>query len=518
MKLISKTMHLNRQKGKVVTQITLENDFNISDRKPDIGEIVTENHFIKIDTIKLAGKKADINGRLAVQVLYISADEGQMVCNMDVDIPFAEPVNMDMLEDGDTVKADYEIDNVKVSIINSRKISVKALVTFTMEAESIYDMDVAIEPENTDDAEYIKKQLKIMQIVMKKRDVFRIKEEIELSGGKPNIKEILWRNVDIRNCQTKLMEDKISLNGELVIFLIYMPEEEGMHAQWMDTVINFSGVIDAEGCNEDMIQDIMITPAEINIDIKPDYDGEQRIFEVDAVLNLDMRIYDEDSVDILEDIYSPTVDLVADKKIAGGESFVMKNVSKCRVNDRINVDEDKGRIMQICNTSGRVCIDSVTPAEDGINVDGVVEVKNIYISGSDNTPFCSADAVIPFSHKAEVKGMNNEMLYDVNGKLEQLSSVMTSENEIEIKAVVSMNVTVCNRVEEPVIVNIEEREPDIDKIKNMPGMVIYNVNPGDNLWSIAKNFHTTVDSIKEINGLHSDKVNSGENIIIIKSM
>ena len=45
MKLISKTMHLNRQKGKVVTQITLENDFNISDRKPDIGEIVTENHF-----------------------------------------------------------------------------------------------------------------------------------------------------------------------------------------------------------------------------------------------------------------------------------------------------------------------------------------------------------------------------------------------------------------------------------------------------------------------------------------
>lgn len=95
---------------------------------------------------------------------------------------------------------------------------------------------------------------------------------------------------------------------------------------------------------------------------------------------------------------------------------------------------------------------------------------------------------------------------------------MTSENEIEIKAVVSMNVTVCNRVEEPVIVNIEEREPDIDKIKNMPGMVIYNVNPGDNLWSIAKNFHTTVDSIKEINGLHSDKVNSGENILIIKSM
>lgn len=253
MELVMKSMHLNRQKGKIVTQITLENDFNVSDQKPDVSDIVTENHFIIIDSLKLGSGKAEISGRLSVQALYIADGERQSVWNMEMNIPFLEPVNMDMLSDGDTVRADYTIDNVKVSVINSRKISVKALVTFTLEAESIYDMEVAIEPEMADSAEYIKKQLKIMQIVMKKRDVFRIKEEVDLSGGKPNIKEIIWRNIDIRNCQTKLMEDKVSINGELSMFLIYTPEEDEMPAQWMDTIINFNGVIDAEGCNEDMI-------------------------------------------------------------------------------------------------------------------------------------------------------------------------------------------------------------------------------------------------------------------------
>lgn len=522
MELVTKNVHLNKQKGKVVTQITLENDFNVSDQKPDVDDIITDNHYIKVDALKISNGRAEINGRLSVQALYMSAESDQPVWEMDMEIPFMEPVNMDMLTDGDTVRADYEIDNVKVTVINSRKISVKAVVTFTLEAESIYDMEIAVEPDEDETAEYMKKQLKIMQIVMKKRDVFRIKEEVDVSGGKPNIKNILWKNIGIRNCQTKLMEDKVSLSGELVLFIIYLPEEENMPVQWIDSVINFSGIIDAEGCNEEMIHDINVSLAEMSVDIKPDYDGEQRIFEVDAVLNLDMRIYEEDSIDILDDVYSPSIDLIPERKIASGESLVMKNSSKCRVSEKVSVDTGKGRILQICNTFGKVCIDNIVPDEDGLNIDGAVEVNVLYISGDDNMPFCSSQAVIPFSHKADIKGMDMDMVYSVKHSLEQLSSIMTSENEVEVKAVISMDITVLNKVDESVITSVSEQEIDINKIKDMPGIIIYNVNKGDSLWSIAKKFHTSVDSLKSINDIHSDGGNSGvragESILVIKSV
>ena len=318
------------------------------------------------------------------------------------------------------------------------------------------------------------------------------------------------------------MEDKVSLSGELVLFIIYLPEEENMPVQWIDSVINFSGIIDAEGCNEEMIHDINVSLAEMSVDIKPDYDGEQRIFEVDAVLNLDMRIYEEDSIDILDDVYSPSIDLIPERKIASGESLVMKNSSKCRVSEKVSVDTGKGRILQICNTFGKVCIDNIVPDEDGLNIDGAVEVNVLYISGDDNMPFCSSQAVIPFSHKADIKGMDMDMVYSVKHSLEQLSSIMTSENEVEVKAVISMDITVLNKVDESVITSVSEQEIDINKIKDMPGIIIYNVNKGDSLWSIAKKFHTSVDSLKSINDIHGDGGNSGvragESILVIKSV
>ena len=282
MELLTKNVYLNSQKGRIITQITLENDFNVSDINPDVEDIITETGSVKIDGVKIFNGKAEITGRLVICILYLSGKDKGMPSSMEMEIPFVEPVNMDMLQDGDTVRVDYEIDDVKIRIINSRKISVKAIISFKLDAESIYSMEIGLEPKEKKDSEYIRRQFRMMQIFSKKGDVYRVKEEVELSGGKPNIGNILWKNVDVRNCQTRLMENKISLTGEIALFIIYTPEEDNLPIQWVDSLIHFSGVIDCEGCNEEMIQDIIVTPMEINVDIKPDYDGEQRILEVDG--------------------------------------------------------------------------------------------------------------------------------------------------------------------------------------------------------------------------------------------
>lgn len=522
MELIKKSVHLNKKKGEVTTQITLENDFNVSDQKPDVDEVITDNCDLKIESVKILNGKTEIKGKLVVSALYVSPDGSQPVWDMTMEIPFSEPVNMDMLEDGDTVKLDYKIENVKVNVINSRKISVKAIITFMLAAETIYDMDIAVAPDEDENVEYIKKQLKIMQIIMKKKDVFRIKEEIDIAQGKPNINCLLWKNAEIRNYQTKLMDNKINLSGELVLFTIYQPEDENMPVQWIDSVISFGGIIDAEGCNEEMIQDISVSLAEMNIDIKPDYDGEQRIFEVDAVLDLDIRVYEEDSIDILDDVYSSYSDLVPIRENACGESLIMKNISKCKVTDKIKIDTEKNapdsRILQVCNTTGKLCVDSVTPYDDGLEVEGAIEVQMLYISSDDKRSFCSAKGVIPFTCNADIKGMDSNSTYNVSYLLEQLTHSMTGDNEAEIKAVISMDISARNKVDESVIVGVEEKEMDMDKIKRMPGIIIYNVQKGDSLWSIAKQFHTSVTSLKEINNIHGDSIKMGESMLVVKQL
>jgi LysM repeat protein len=52
----------------------------------------------------------------------------------------------------------------------------------------------------------------------------------------------------------------------------------------------------------------------------------------------------------------------------------------------------------------------------------------------------------------------------------------------------------------------------------MPGIIGYVVKPEDSLWTIAKKYYTTVDTIMSINDLEDDKIKAGDKLIIMKKV
>lgn len=55
-------------------------------------------------------------------------------------------------------------------------------------------------------------------------------------------------------------------------------------------------------------------------------------------------------------------------------------------------------------------------------------------------------------------------------------------------------------------------------ISELPGIVGYVVKNDDTLWSIAKKFYTTVDSLRQINDLKTDELKSGQMLVIVKKI
>ena len=178
------------------------------------------------------------------------------------------------------------------------------------------------------------------------------------------------------------------------------------------------------------------------------------------------------------------------------ESLLIRNSSKCRLTDKLQMRVPKNKILQICHSQGEVKVDKTQVVSDGIQVDGILRLKVLYIVGNDDMPFYSAETVIPFSHTIEVPGIGPDCRYELQSSIDQLSTTMPDSSDIEAKVVLNLNALVFRRRKEMVMQYVEEKDRDPEELQKLPGITCYFVKPGDTLWDIAKKFYTTTDKIR----------------------
>ena len=256
-----------------------------------------------------------------------------------------------------------------------------------------------------------------------------------------------------------------------------------------------------------------------SLEAKPDVDGEERILVSDVVLELDMKFFREEEYDLITDVYTPIRECVPEGKNEVLERLLVRNFSRCRISDRIQVKETQGKVLQLCHSQGKVKIDKTRIVENGVQADGVVMLKILYIIGNDDMPFYSMEAMIPFSHMVEARGIRQDSCYQLKAKLEQLSAAMADGNEIEIRATVGLELLAVAREPVFIIEKVEEKPLDMKKLQAMPGILVYMVKPGDELWDIARKYHTSIQEIRTINALKENQEPSpGTPLLVVKKV
>lgn len=125
-------------------------------------------------------------------------------------------------------------------------------------------------------------------------------------------------------------------------------------------------------------------------------DGEERILQVEAVLELEMKIYREGEYTLIQDVYTPHRQCIPVRQERTLERLLVKNYSKCRVAERTALEEPRGKVLQICHSDGSVKVDSAETVKDGIRVEGIIQVRILYIVSDDDMPFYSVETAVPF--------------------------------------------------------------------------------------------------------------------------
>ena len=515
MQLVKKEIRTNNHKVSKLMQLTIDEDYNVSDSRQDIDKIIISQGQAVIDATEPMVDRIQVKGHVAYKLLYsVAKAEGEMDA-MEGSVPFEETIQVDDLLPSYDTTVSCDMEDLTISVIHSRKIAVKGLIQIKIEVTEQDVVEGADGIENGENIQCMYKKLPYTRTVCDQKDVFRVREAVSIPQNKPNIRRLIWHSVTVNEVETKPLDNKIGIHGELEVFLIYRAEEQ-MPLQYLNLDIPFSGEVDCIGSMEGMTADIGIVLGETQVVVEPDADGEERILNLEANLELEIRIYQEEEMQLLGDMFSTTACIDTETETFDYDSLLTRNNAKTRIVERLKRKENQPGILQVCYVEGSVKVDDTKTTEDGLVVEGAVEVRILYIAEDDARPMNALTGFLPFTYLVEAKDMSPDAIYRIRPTLEQISSIMLGNDEVEIKAVVNLSIIAFARKQCKAITDMHVSEIDYEKMNQMAGIIGYMVQEEDTLWNIAKQYYSSIDSIRKVNQLERDELTPGQKLIIVK--
>ena len=535
MELMKKSIYTDKIKAKAMLQIPLEEDINVSDSRPDVGRLVFTHGRIKIDEIKTGMNKIWVKGKLLFQVLYEAEGKDSGMAGMEGELPFMEEIYMEHVESQDRVICESMLEDMRVNMINSRKLSVQAVISLRPRVEELVETKVCtgiadgrmqtskngISSIEGEQLEYRRKQQEYLETITCKRDLLRIHEESRVGSALPAVGSLLWKSIEVTQVDFKPLEEKLAVSGEMTVFLVYTEDVSGK-INWFEAVIPFSGNVECQSCREGMIADVSYDVGHEEIIIRDDADGEARMIGIELALELEMKLLCKEEAQVIADVYgvSCEVDTITQKSLMRKLHQDMYVEEKFTHNTRL--EEAQPRPLQICHSDARLEIENCSFGEDEIVWKGTIQVRALYLS-EEGEGFHTLEDSVPFQMTRQVLGIQKrgkdfmEQSYSLQSQLKQLHVSLKDGNQIEWRGVIQIHMPLYDANQEEMLQEIEIGELDIQKLEKLPGFAIYFVKKGDTLWQIGKKYYVSVEKIKEMNQLTSDEIKPGDRLLIVKA-
>lgn len=516
MELKQHLIHRKYHKAEAKNQITIGDDYSVPEGKPDIAGILQKKARLQIEEVHTEKGKIKIRGNLKMDVLYLTERSQDAMACLNMEFPFDEILYMEGASSGDNLKIDWNIEDLRVTIIHPGKLSVRALVTLRGGIDGMESYSITENTEGDVQTYTRAEQFTMAEPVLDRKDSYRIRDEVILPVNKPNVQNILWKDLQLRGLDIRMQEGRLAIKGEVLLFVVYQGEEEPASIQWMEQTVPFHGTLDVAGLTPEMFGMLETEIAHQDVELKPDYDGEMRMFQMELLLDIHMHIYEERTCSVLKDAYSTKEQLKLQTEEASYEKLRMCNHAKCRISGQEKPDED-AKILQILGHQAQLQGRRGKAAEQGILWEGSLEVQVLYITSSDRQPFGCVNISVPYSQLIEIPEMKNEDTWKVSEVLEQIFISMPDSNQIEVRGVINLNACVLEQCRLQNVTDITAEEYDLEEYKKRPGMVIHFVQPKETLWEIAKANRSTVEEVKKLNDLSADEVTPGQKLLLLKA-
>ena len=516
MELVKTQVQMEKKKGVVLAQAAFDEAYHLPDYLPDLFSVVLTSQEVRLDEVKSGAGHVLVRGAICFRVLYRTDQNEWKISSMDGEIPFQETLAMDQMNEFDTVRVEPFLEDLTVRINHSRKLNVRALLELEAAVSQRYDAElpVALEAEKAPEVKMEEKEF--LELAYHGTEQCQIREEMELSSGKPNAEQILWQQAQIFGLEARMRAGAVDIQGEIRVFLIYVGEEGGL--QWFSGKTPCQCTFEIPEADSGLIPYVTVRPQNLKCSLGNDSDGEARMILTEADLRADICLYREGKQEVVCDAYALDCHLNLEKEAVPLMGLRMKNESLCQVSETLKIQNPDQDILQICAGFGSAEISRRETTDQGIFVEGAVKVQLLCLTGSDQMPVEAMEEAIPFQYTVEIPEITPQDQVELQYSLKSLSFQMKNSREAEVQATLALQAFVTKCSGQEVISGVCREDLKIEELNTQPSVVGLTLTPEDSLWNIAKKYHTTIERIKKTNRLETDQVTQGMKILLIKQL
>ncbi len=520
MELLQKMVSCGMRGKKLITQLTFDDDINVSDQNADIRAIIMQTGHVRLEEMRVLGNKIRLTGHLEFSVLYSSEDQGALSC-IKGDFAFEEMVNYEGGQEGDLVTVLWEMEDLRAQMIHSRKMNVKAVVTFSLYPARMADVWAAVGVQEPTETEILTRTEQFAGLKLCGKDTIRVREVFSLPGGSPDAERIIFQDSCLCNVKTRSENGRLSFEGELSVFLLYRCADEHMPLQWVERQLPIKGEVEAAQSADLMLSASCVQLAHTELSIQEDEDGEMREIAVEAVLQCDLMLFAEQQIELLEDVYVPEMEFSITKPEIWMTTLEGSNDSRMKMNVTMPLHAQKP-LIQVIHTRADVKVEEYYPGDGGLVLEGIISIDLLYQQADPENPFDARHQDYPFTYTVQMpaegleNGLENGLQLQITSLAEQVHAALSGADEAEIRLLAGFCILSCKERKFRAITQIEMHPVSPEKIEDLPGITGYMVKPQDTLWSIARKFYVPLSSIREVNSLASDELKPGQKLLIVK--
>lgn len=511
-KLISDTFNINEIINSSSTEILLKNEFSLSDSTPDIEKIISTEGKVKINGTETEEGAVTVDGILTYNIIYRSNDEKMMVSSLSDKIHFTEEVSVEGAKDGMEAQANAYIDYIETEKLNEKSYLIKAVILLDVDVIDKHSVDFVSSLESDGSFQAKTKNIKYTDKITALSEEVNINDAVELNKGYDEIADILKSESEVFITNIDTMDEKILVEGTCKVGFLYTENNDLNTTGYVSEEFPFTHYLEIKDSNDDMITDINVAINEMTYSIAENYDNEKKLIEFNLPFTVNASLYDTVEKNIITDCYS--TEYLLDIKADSINLTSLKNIVNKTIKYENNFDVVSGVIKDIYTADISPKISEKGIFDDKYVIDGFLDVNLLYLNGEINK-IDKAYASLPFTASIDLK--DSELADDISSDVvvAKCGTYRKGSNSVIVNCDIDVSMKLKNNDEISVISNIAEIGP-IDRSK-MPSLLFRVVQPGENIWDIAKNYNVSISYLKELNKIPEDNaLTAGSKLIIAR--